>query len=78
MNGEGLVDVEVTTVGADTFLAQVGQLLTDSEMSRVPLKRTADRIAAVFVPLVLGLALVSAALWLVVGAPGSRSRCSCS
>jgi Cu+-exporting ATPase len=70
INGEGAVEVEATGVGSDTFVAQVGQLLTDAEMSRVPLQRTADRIAAVFVPLVLGLALASAVAWYAVGGAG--------
>ncbi|MGC2359737.1 MAG: heavy metal translocating P-type ATPase [Thermoplasmata archaeon] len=67
INGEGTVEVVATTVGSDTFLAQIGRLLTESEMSRVPLKRTADRIAAVFVPVVLILALVAAAAWFSLG-----------
>ena len=70
INGEGSVDVTATRIGEDTFLAEIGRLLTDSEMSRVPLQRTADRIAAVFVPLVLGLALVAAFFWLFVGGAG--------
>ena len=67
INEEGLVDVEATGVGSDTFVAQVGHLLTAAEMSRVPLQRTADRIAAVFVPFVLGLALAAAAAWFFLG-----------
>ena len=70
INGEGMVDVRVTAVGPDTFLAQVGRLLTESEMSRVPLQRTADRIAAVFVPAVLVLGIVGAVLWSVAGGGG--------
>ncbi|MGA7649706.1 MAG: heavy metal translocating P-type ATPase [Thermoplasmata archaeon] len=70
INGEGSVEAEATGVGSDTFVAQVGRLLTDAEMSRVPLQRTADRIAAVFVPVVLGLAILSSAAWYVVGGAG--------
>jgi P-type Cu+ transporter len=70
INGEGAVEVEASTVGADTFLAQIGRLLTESEMSRVPLKRTADRIAAVFVPTVLTLGLVTGILWYAWGGSG--------
>jgi P-type Cu+ transporter len=66
-NGEGTVEVVATTIGSDTFLAQIGRLLTESEMSRVPLKRAADRIAAVFVPVVLILALVAAVAWFSLG-----------
>lgn len=67
VNGEGSVMVESTRVGADTFLAQVGQLVTQAETSRVPLQRLADRIAAGFVPAVLVLASVAAAAWYGVG-----------
>ncbi|HEY1197636.1 MAG TPA: heavy metal translocating P-type ATPase [Thermoplasmata archaeon] len=70
INGEGAVEVEATGVGSDTFVAQVGRLLTDAEMSRVPLQRTADRIAAVFVPLVLALAVLSAVAWYFLGGAG--------
>ena len=70
INGEGAVDVEATGVGSDTFVAQVGRLLTDAEMSRVPLQRTADRIAAVFVPVVLALAILSAVAWYTLGGAG--------
>ncbi|MGA8710333.1 MAG: heavy metal translocating P-type ATPase [Thermoplasmata archaeon] len=70
INGEGAVEAEATDVGSDTFVAQVGRLLSEAEMSRVPLQRTADRIAAVFVPVVLSLALVSALAWFVLGGAG--------
>ena len=70
INGDGAVVVEATTVGTDTFLSQVARLLTESEMSRVPLKRAADRVAAVFVPSVIALALVTAVLWFVIGGAG--------
>jgi Cu+-exporting ATPase len=70
VNGAGTVEVVATTVGTDTFLAQVGRLLTESEMSRVPLKRTADRIAAIFVPTVLALGLATGILWFTVGGAG--------
>lgn len=67
INGEGLVEVETTRIGPDTFVAQVGQLLTASEMSRVPLKRTADRISAIFVPFVLAVAVAVALGWYFLG-----------
>jgi heavy metal translocating P-type ATPase len=70
INGDGALEVEATGVGGDTFVAQVGQLLTDAEMSRVPLQRTADRIAAIFVPVVLLLAASSAVAWFVLGGAG--------
>ncbi len=63
VNGEGAVVVEATDVGSDTFLAHVAQLVAEAETSRVPLQRLADRIAAVFVPVVLVLAVLGAFAW---------------
>lgn len=70
INLDGVVDVEATGVGQETFLAQVGQLLNEAEMARIPLKRTADRIASVFVPVVLAIAAgAGLGWWLLRGAP---------
>ncbi|MCI4330677.1 MAG: heavy metal translocating P-type ATPase [Thermoplasmata archaeon] len=67
LNGDGLLEVEVTQVGPDTLVAQVGQLVAEAETSRVPLQRLADRIAAAFVPAVLLLSVIAASLWAVFG-----------
>jgi P-type Cu+ transporter len=67
MNLEGMVEVATAQVGADTFVAEVGRLLTAAELSRVPLQRTADRIAAAFVPFVLSLALIAGIAWYWLG-----------
>ncbi|MFY9717807.1 MAG: heavy metal translocating P-type ATPase [Thermoplasmata archaeon] len=63
VNGEGAVEIEVVRTGAETFVAQIGALLGEAEMSRVPIQRTADRIAAGFVPAVLVLAIAAAIFW---------------
>ena len=63
MNVEGAVEIEATEAGSDTFLAQIGRLLADAEASRLPLRKTADRIASVFVPVVLGIAVAAALFW---------------
>jgi len=67
INGSGVVEVNATGVGTDTFLARVGRLLTEAEMSRVPLQRTADRIAATFVPAVLLVAIAASLGWYLFG-----------
>lgn len=67
VNGEGLLLVEASRVGQDTLLAQIGQLVAEAETSRVPLQQLADRIAALFVPVVLGLAVVATAGWELAG-----------
>lgn len=68
INGEGFLTVEAAKVGEDTFLAQIGQLVTQAETSRVPLQRLADRISALFVPSVLLAAVAAAASWYFLGA----------
>ncbi|MCI4355657.1 MAG: heavy metal translocating P-type ATPase [Thermoplasmata archaeon] len=66
-NGDGLLDLQVTAVGPDAFVGTVARLVSDAEASRMPLRRTADRIAAWFAPAVLGLAVVAAVGWGVFG-----------
>ncbi|MGI0130108.1 MAG: HAD-IC family P-type ATPase, partial [Thermoplasmata archaeon] len=56
-----------TAVGEDTFLAEVGRLVTDAELAQVPLRQLADRIASVFAPVVLALALIAAVGWGLLG-----------
>ena len=67
VNGDGRVEVETTRAAPDAFVAQIGRLLTTAEMSRIPLQRTANRIAAWFVPFVLAVALAAAFLWHFAG-----------
>ena len=67
VNGEGVLLVEATKVGEDTFLAQIGQLVAESETSRVPLQQMADRIAAIFVPVVFVLAIGASLGWFALG-----------
>jgi P-type Cu+ transporter len=67
LNGRGVVEEELTGTPNDSFVAQIGRLLTDAEAARVPLRQTADRIAALFVPLVLTLAVLAAGAWYALG-----------
>jgi len=68
LNGEGLLLVEATRVGADTTVAEIGRLVTEAETSRVPLQQLADRIASTFVPFVLAVAILAAVVWFLLGA----------
>lgn len=68
INGRGVLLVEATRVGTDTFLAQISHLVSEAETSRVPLQRLADRIASRFVPLVLVIAFVASVAWYLGGA----------
>lgn len=63
LNADGVLDVEVTRIGSDTTLEQIASLVTEAELSRIPLQRTADRIAARFVPFVLVLGVGASLAW---------------
>src|SRR5919199_852153 len=65
VNTSGLLLVRATRVGADTTLARIGRLVTEAQNGKAPAQRLADRVSAVFVPVVLALALLTAAVWLV-------------
>jgi P-type Cu+ transporter len=67
MNGQGSFRFEARKVGRDTALAQIVKLVRDAQGSRAPIQRLADRISGVFVPIVVVIAMVSGAIWLVVG-----------
>ncbi|MEO8850896.1 MAG: copper-translocating P-type ATPase [Allobranchiibius sp.] len=62
----GLV-VRAEKVGRDTMLAQIVTMVADAQRSRAPIQRMADRIAGVFVPVVLGVAALAFAIWAAVG-----------
>ena len=68
VNSGGRMIVEVTGVGADTALAQMTRLVADAQSGKAPVQRLADRVAAVFVPIVLVLALATLVGWLIAGA----------
>jgi Cu+-exporting ATPase len=63
----GRLVVEVTAVGADTELARMGRLVEDAQTGKAAVQRLADRVSAVFVPVVIGLAVVAFVGWLVAG-----------
>jgi Cu+-exporting ATPase len=71
VNGSGALVIKVTATGADAVLAQIVRLMRDAQGSRAPIQQLADRVSAVFVPVVLGLAALTFAAWagvLLVGA----------
>ncbi len=68
VNRQGVLTIEATAVGADTALAQIVRLVEKAQDYKAPVQRLADRIAAVFVPIVIGVATVTfLAWWLLVG-----------
>ncbi|HIQ05129.1 MAG TPA: copper-translocating P-type ATPase [Anaerolineae bacterium] len=65
VNQEGLLKVKATKVGKDTFLAQVIKLVEECQGSKVPIQEFADRVTGVFVPIVIGVAVLTFLAWLV-------------
>jgi Cu+-exporting ATPase len=66
LNGTGAFRYRATTLGADSVLARIVRLMRDAQGTRAPVQRLADRVAAVFVPVVIALAIATFAVWYVV------------
>ena len=73
VNAGGRLVVRATRVGADTALAQIARLVTAAQSGKAPVQRLADRIATVFVPVVLVLAFATLAGWLMSGAGAAQA-----
>lgn len=67
LNKNGSIDYRATKVGEDTTLAQIIQLVEDAQGSKAPIAKLADIITGYFVPIVIGLAILSALAWFVAG-----------
>lgn len=67
VNGAGTFTMRVTSVGEETVLSQIVQVVAEAQRSRAPVQELADRVAAVFVPLVLLAAVVALVTWALVG-----------
>lgn len=67
INTEGYLELRADKVGEDTTLAQVIRLVEEAGGSKAPIARLADQIAGVFVPVVMGIALVTFAVWMLAG-----------
>jgi len=63
VNGDGLLRFEVTRVGKDTALAQIIRMVQEAQGSRAPIQALADRVAAVFVPTVIAIAIITFGIW---------------
>jgi Cu+-exporting ATPase len=73
VNASGRLLVRATRVGADTALAQVARLVAEAQAGKAPVQRLADRVSAVFVPVVLGLSLATLAGWLLLDGDASAA-----
>ena len=68
LNQQGLLKIEATKVGRETALAQIVRLVEQAQGSKAPIQAVADRLAAIFVPLVVALAGLTFIMWLLSGA----------
>jgi P-type Cu+ transporter len=63
LNQDGILYVKATKIGSDTFLAHIIQLVEDAQGTKVPIQKLADTITSVFVPIILGIAVLSFGNW---------------
>lgn len=71
---QGTMRFRAVEVGGRTMLAHIIRMVQEAQGSKAPVQRVADRVAAVFVPTVLGLAVLTFALWMVFGANGDMAK----
>ena len=67
INQSGFIRCEATRVGEDTTLAQIIKTVSDAQATKAPIAKIADKVSGVFVPIVISIALVTLAVWLLVG-----------
>ena len=74
VNGTGMLAVRTTAAGASSVLAQIVRMMQDAQATRAPIQHLADRVAAVFVPVVMGLSALTVLAWAVFGGEGGAVR----
>jgi P-type Cu+ transporter len=67
VNGTGSFVMQAEHVGADTLLARIVKMVSEAQRSRAPIQRLADRVSAVFVPLVIAVAIATFGIWALIG-----------
>ncbi len=67
VNQVGFIRCEATRVGEDTTLSQIIRMVSDAAATKAPIAKIADRVSGVFVPVVIGIALVTTLIWLLLG-----------
>ena len=67
VNQGGFIRAEATRVGEDTTLAQIIQMVSDAAATKAPIAKIADKVSGIFVPAVIGIAIVTMIIWLLVG-----------
>ncbi|MEI7574737.1 MAG: heavy metal translocating P-type ATPase [Methylotenera sp.] len=67
VNGEGLLHVVTTTIGTESVLARIVRLVASAQAKKAPIQRLVDKVSAVFVPVVIGIALLTLVAWGLLG-----------
>ncbi|MCH5194310.1 MAG: heavy metal translocating P-type ATPase [Oscillospiraceae bacterium] len=67
LNQSGFIRCEATRVGEDTTLSQIIQMVSDAAATKAPIAKVADKVSGVFVPAVIGIAVLTTIVWLLVG-----------
>jgi len=68
INGEGVLSVKTTALGGETVLARIIRLVEDAQAAKAPIQKLVDKVSNVFVPVVIGIALLTLVGWLIAGA----------
>lgn len=74
INKNGFIKMKATKVGRDTALAQIIQVVEDAQSSKAPIQRLADKISSIFVPVVVGIAVLTFIIWLVFVTSGNFTQ----
>lgn len=73
INTWGALLVRATRVGKDTTLAHISKMVTEAQATKAPVQRLADRVSSVFVPIIIGISLLTLAGWLIAGQPAQAA-----
>ena len=74
INKHGVLKIEATKVGKDTALAQIIRVVEEAQGSKAPIQRLADKISGIFVPIVVGIAALTFAVWYLLVMPGDFAQ----
>ena len=69
INTWGALVVKATRVGEETTLAQIGRMVSDAQATKAPVQRLADRVSAVFVPIIIAISFLTLIVWIALGNP---------
>ncbi|MBR3304829.1 MAG: heavy metal translocating P-type ATPase [Christensenellaceae bacterium] len=69
INTSGYIKCKAVRVGEDTTLSQIIQMVSDAAATKAPIAKVADKVSGIFVPVVIGIALITLTVWLLIGRP---------